>query len=693
MAPAVARLGDRLDRAEVAQAAPAVVLRVAVQELLPRAPGRHADPVIPVGDGREVAHDQDEVRRRAPLPQVADDTVVGVVEIDPLEPGRIEIELVEGRLAAIELVEVLDPALDVQVRPMLEGVPLQALLVGPFLPLGELAAHEEELLAGMGVHVPVEGLEVGILLHLEAGHLAHERALAVDDLVVRQGQDEVLRVGVPHAERQVVLAEFAEQGVLAEIGEHVVHPAHLPLEAEAQAAQMDGPGDHGPGRRFLRGRLDARAGPVRDFVEAPEEAQGLEVLPAAVAVGDPLPLLPGIVEVEHRGHGVDAEAVGVVALEPEQGRADEELADLVAAVVEDRALPVGVEALARVLVLVERGAVEPPQAVPVGGEMRRHPVQDDADAEVVEHVHEVHEVLRRSVAAGRGEVADGLVAPRSVERVLHDRHDLDVREAHLPDVFGQERGDLPIGQRTVVLLRDAPPRPEVDLVDGDRGVRAVGLLPPGHPFAVAPAVVQVPDDRGRPRRGLGIESQGVGLLRQGAVELRRDGVLVESPLSQPGDEALPDAGAVPAGLQGMADGVPAVEVADHGNAAGVGGPDGEMGAVPAVDRREVGPELVEELEVVALFEEVDVPFREKARPVEDVPDDGRLHQGGAAVFRVIRHVRVPRVVSRAKGPAAAPGGQPASFPALTILAHSSRRVTVRLKTRAPGFESRRSAQK
>ena len=223
-----------------------------------------------------------------------------------------------------------------------------------------------------------------------------------------------------------------------------------------------------------------------------------------------------------------------------------------------------------------------------------------------------------------------------------------MREAHLVDVFGQERGDLPIGQRTVVLLRDAPPRPEVDLVDGDRGVRAVGLGPAGHPFAVAPAVVQVPDDRGRPRRGLGIESQGVGFLSQGTVELRRDGVLVEGPLAQPGDKALPDAGAVPAGLQGMANGVPAVEVADHGNAAGVGGPDGEMRAVPAVDRRDVGPELVEELEVVALSEKVDVPFRQKARPVEDVPDDGRFHQGCAAVFRVTRHVGIPRIVSWVK---------------------------------------------
>ena len=398
-----------------------------------------------------------------------------------------------------------------------------------------------------------------------------------------------------------------------------MHPAHLPLEAEAEPAERDGPGDHGPGRRFLGGRLDAGEGAVGDLVEAPDEAQGLEVLPAAVAVGDPLPRFPGIVEVDHGGHGVDAQAVGVVAVEPEHGAADEEVADLVAAVVEDGAFPVGVEALARVLVLVEARAVELAQAVPVGGEVRGHPVEDDADAVVVEHVDEVHEVLRRPVAARRREVADRLVAPGPVKGVLHDGHDLDVREAHLPDVFGQERGHLPVGQRAVPFLGDAAPGAEVDLIDGHGGAEGVGLGPSGHPLLVAPAVVQVPDDGGGPRRGLGVEAQGIGLFGAGgAADLRGDGVLVEGALAGAGDEALPDAGAVPARGQGMARGVPAVEVADHGDALGVGRPDGELRAVAAVDGQGMSAELVVELEVVAFFEEIDVRLCEKARAVEDV---------------------------------------------------------------------------
>ena len=157
----------------------------------------------------------------------------------------------------------------------------------------------------------------------------------------------------------------------------------------------------------------------------------VEVLAPAELVGNPVALLAAVVEVEHRGHGVDAQAVDVVLVEPEQGVGDQEVADLVAAVVEDVGAPVAVLALAGIGVLVQRGAVEPPQAVAVAGEVGRHPVEDHADAVLVAEVDEVHEVLRRAVAAGGRVVADRLVAPTGRERMLADRQQLDVRVAHL----------------------------------------------------------------------------------------------------------------------------------------------------------------------------------------------------------------------------------------------------------------------
>ena len=147
--------------------------------------------------------------------------------------------------------------------------------------------------------------------------------------------------------------------------------------------------------------------------------------------GHPLAGLPRVVEVEHRRHRVDPEAVDVELVDPVQGVGDEEVADLGAAVVEDERAPVGVLALAGVGVLVQRGAVEAGEGEVVLREVGRDPVEDDADAALVELVDEPAEAVGVAVAGRRREVARHLVAPRPAEGVLHHRQQLDVGEAEV----------------------------------------------------------------------------------------------------------------------------------------------------------------------------------------------------------------------------------------------------------------------
>ena len=187
---------------------------------------------------------------------------------------------------------------------------------------------------------------------------------------------------------------------------------------------------------------------VDDLVEAPEERDRLEVLVAAVDVRQPLPRPLGIVEVEHRRDGVDPQPVEVIPVEPVERVADQVVRDLVPAVVEDQRAPVGLVPPAGVRVLVEVGAVEVREAVRVPGEVRRHPIEEDADAPAVERVHEGHELRRRPVSPGRGEGADLLVAPRSVERVLADRQELHVGVAEVSDIVPERLAELAIGRGT-----------------------------------------------------------------------------------------------------------------------------------------------------------------------------------------------------------------------------------------------------
>ena len=203
----------------------------------------------------------------------------------------------------------------------------------------------------------------------------------------------------------------------------------------------------------------------------PQQVDGFEVLATAVTVRDPLAVVAGVVEVEHRRDAVDAQTVGVVAVDPRQRARDQERAHLEPAVVEDRRLPLRVEALARVGVLEQVRAVEAGEAVRIVREVRRHPVEDDADAALVQVVDQPHQPGRVAVARGRGEVPGHLVAPRPVERVLHHGHQLDVREPVCERVLRERLGELVVRRELPTVGRErAAPRPEVDLVDADRRV-------------------------------------------------------------------------------------------------------------------------------------------------------------------------------------------------------------------------------
>src|SRR5947209_17478185 len=115
-----------------------------------------------------------------------------------------------------------------------------------------------------------------------------------------------------------------------------------------------------------------------DAVEFAYEVNGFEVLAPAVLVRSPAPGGATVVEVEHRGDGVNAKAVNVALAEPEERVCDEEVSDLVATVVEDEGAPVGMFTESRVCVLVQSRAVEAPQGPSVFREVRGNPVHDDA---------------------------------------------------------------------------------------------------------------------------------------------------------------------------------------------------------------------------------------------------------------------------------------------------------------------------
>ncbi len=178
--------------------------------------------------------------------------------IHPFKAVPVKVLLEKGRLLAIKTVEVLDPRLQTTVKRILKNMPFQASLVIPFGPLPEFVSHKEKLFAGVTVHISEEGPQVRITLPFVSGHFADEGPFPMDDLIVRNGQDKIFEEGVPNAEGELVMMELPKNGVLGDVFQRVVHPAHIPFHAKAQSPRIDRPRDHRPGCRFLGDHLDIR---------------------------------------------------------------------------------------------------------------------------------------------------------------------------------------------------------------------------------------------------------------------------------------------------------------------------------------------------------------------------------------------------------------------------------------------------
>ena len=136
--------------------------------------------------------------------------------------------------------------------------------------------------------------------------------------------------------------------IAREVRERVVHPAHVPLHAEAEPAHVGRARHHRPRRRLLGDRSACRGARGRRVsLSCRRSATASRFSWPPCSLGIHSPGLRAVVEVEHRRDAVDAQAVDVELVEPEQRARDQEAAHLVAAVVEDRGLPVGVKALPR----------------------------------------------------------------------------------------------------------------------------------------------------------------------------------------------------------------------------------------------------------------------------------------------------------------------------------------------------------
>src|SRR5271166_5656707 len=287
----------------------------------------------------------------------------------------------------------------------------------------------------------------------------------------------------------------AMDGIELHISKRVMHEAHVPLEAEAEAAGTGRGRNAGPRRRLFGEGHGSRVDSIDEFVEALEKSRRVAVVVGSVGIWEPLPGLARIIEVEHRGDGVDAQSIDVIAIEPEEGVCDQESRHFAPAEIIDRRVPIRMKSAARVSVLVQGLAVEQRKAMHVGWKMRWNPVENDGKPGGVGFVDEARKSGWIAESPGRRKQPDRLIAPGFVERMFRDRHQLDMREAEIRGVRDQLFGDLVIGQEAPAFA--ASPRAEMDLKDRHRLAPDLGFPAASEELFVRPdEMISAGDDRG-----------------------------------------------------------------------------------------------------------------------------------------------------------------------------------------------------
>ena len=148
-----------------------------------------------------------------------------------------------------------------------------------------------------------------------------------------------------------------------------------------------------------------------------------------------------------------------------------------------------------------------------------------------------------------------------------------------------------------------------------------------HPHRVGPAEV-FRDDHGRGfRRDLVMEGERVCFVDRVTAVPGHDPVLVNGARFDAGHEPFPDSARV-AKREGRPVGAPSIEVADHRHGFGVRGVHREAAAGFAVAGRQVGSQLVLEVEMAAFVKEIEVLVR----------DEGTLRRSGRG-FPFARRLR------------------------------------------------------
>ena len=91
----------------------------------------------------------------------------------------------------------------------------------------------------------------------------------------------------------------------------------------------------------------------------------------------------------------------------------------------------------RVRIFIKMSPIKLCQGMRILGKMTWHPVENDTDTRLMTTIHKATEISQDAMSAGWSEIARRLITPRSIQRMLGNRHQLDMSETQRNHVSDQ----------------------------------------------------------------------------------------------------------------------------------------------------------------------------------------------------------------------------------------------------------------
>ena len=269
---------------------------------------------------------------------------------------------------------------------------------------------------------------------------------------------------------------------MLQVRQRFLYPCIAPHSGESKAAECRRLGHRGPLARAARNHAHGWFLLLHGITQRAQKSRAVCIPIFSELVCFPLTRFALVIQIQHRLHRADAQTVCVELRNPEHRRGQQERLHFAAPEIK---LLYAVHHILRVgfACFIARLSVKHEQSMRIGRESGSRPIQNDTDTRLMTAIHQIHQVMRRTVPAGCGEKAQRLISPRAVIRMLQKRQQFQMGIPHLAQIRNQSIcNDAIIKKRTVFRCL---PRPKMYFINIHRFRCNLSAL---HPVSIAPYI-------------------------------------------------------------------------------------------------------------------------------------------------------------------------------------------------------------